>query len=72
MINGIFHAHSGLRYLVLLAALVGAIVLSRRDTADPAGGSPGVPAPAGPAPGRPTEATDDAPADASATGKERS
>ena len=28
MINGIFHAHSGLRYLVLLAALVALIVLA--------------------------------------------
>jgi heme A synthase len=28
MINGIFHAHSGLRYLVLLAAVVALIVLA--------------------------------------------
>jgi len=28
MINGIFHAHSGVRYLVLLAALVAVIVLA--------------------------------------------
>lgn len=27
MLNGLFHAHSGLRYLVLLAALVAAVVL---------------------------------------------